>query len=119
MRKEKIVAILLALFLGTLGIHAFYLGNKRHGLTLLMLTLFGPFCALLIGVLIGIIIAATKAATAFIAGEAAGAFAVLFAVISILIPFVWAFVDFIKLCVISDDDFNSKYNKVTIMNISE
>lgn len=109
MRKEKIVAILLALFLGTLGIHAFYLDNKRHGLTLLMLTLFGPFCALLIGVLIGIIIA----------GEAASVFAVLFAVISILIPFVWAFVDFIKLCVISDDDFNSKYNKVTIMNISE
>lgn len=109
MRKEKIVAILLALFLGTLGIHAFYLDNKRHGLTLLMLTLFGPFCALLIGVLIGIIIA----------GEAAAAFAVLFAVISILIPFVWAFVDFIKLCVIPDDDFNSKYNKVTIMNISE
>lgn len=109
MRKEKIVAILLALFLGTLGIHAFYLDNKRHGLTLLMLTLFGPFCALLIGVLIGIIIA----------GEAAAAFAVLFAVISILISFVWAFVDFIKLCVISDDDFNSKYNKVTIMNISE
>ena len=109
MRKEKIVAILLALFLGTLGIHAFYLDDKRHGLTLLLLTLFGPFCALLIGVLIGIIIA----------GEAAAAFAVLFAVISILIPFVWAFVDFIKLCVISDDDFNSKYNKVTIMNISE
>ena len=109
MRKEKIVAILLSLFLGTLGIHAFYLDNKRHGLTLLLLTLFGPFCALLIGVLIGIIIA----------GEAAAAFAVLFAVISILIPFVWAFVDFIKLCVISDDDFNSKYNKVTIMNISE
>ena len=109
MRKEKIVAILLALFLGTLGIHAFYLDNKRHGLTLLMLTLFGPFCALLIGVLIGIIIA----------GEAAAAFAVLFAAILILISFVWAFVDFIKLCVISDDDFNSKYNKVTIMNISE
>ena len=109
MRKEKIVAILLALFLGTLGIHAFYLDNRRHGLTLLLLTLFGPFCALLIGVLIGIIIA----------GEAASVFAVLFAVISILISFVWAFVDFIKLCVISDDDFNSKYNKVTIMNISE
>ena len=109
MGKEKIVAILLALFLGTLGIHAFYLDDKRHGLTLLLLTLFGPFCALLIGVLIGIIIA----------GEAAGAFAVLFAVISIFISFVWAFVDFIKLCVISDDDFNSKYNKVTIMNISE
>lgn len=109
MRKEKIVAILLALFLGTLGIHAFYLDNKRHGLTLLLLTLFGPFCALLIGMLIGIIIA----------GEAASVFAVLFAVISILISFVWAFVDFIKLCVISDDDFNSKYNKVTIMNISE
>ena len=109
MRKEKIVAILLALFLGTLGIHAFYLDNKRHGLTLLLLTLFGPFCALLIGMLIGIIIA----------GEAASVFAVLFAVISIFISVVLAFLDFIKLCVISDDDFNSKYNKVTIMNISE
>ena len=118
MRKEKIVAILLALFLGTLGIHAFYLDNKRHGLTLLMLTLFGPFCALLIGVLIGIIIVIFGVAGEA-AGEAAGAFAVLFAAISIFIPFVWAFVDFIKLCVISDDDFNSKYNKVTIMNISE
>lgn len=112
MRKEKIVAILLALFLGTLGIHAFYLDNKRHGLTLLMLTLFGPFCALLISIIIAILIFGA-------AGEAAAAFAVLFAVISILISFVWAFVDFIKLCVISDDDFNSKYNKVTIMNISE
>ena len=112
MRKEKIVAILLALFLGTLGIHAFYLDNKRHGLTLLMLTLFGPFCALLIGIIIAILILG-------VASEAAGVFAVLFAVISILISFVWAFVDFIKLCVISDDDFNSKYNKVTIMNISE
>lgn len=115
MRKEKIVAILLALFLGTLGIHAFYLDNKRHGLTLLILTLFGPFCALLIGVLIGIIIAI------FDAGM--GAFvAFLFFIIAailILISFVWAFVDFINLCVTSDDDFNSKYNKVTIMNISE
>ena len=116
MRKEKIVAILLALFLGMLGIHAFYLDNKRHGLTLLMLTLIGwiglPVCALLTG---GIITA--------ISSVTAGTFvALLFfiiAVISILISFVWAFVDFIKLCVISDDDFNSKYNKVTIMNISE
>ena len=116
MRKEKIVAILLALFLGMLGIHAFYLDNKRHGLTLLMLTLFGPFCALLIGVLIDIITAGVLMLTTTF--DAAG-FAVFFTAISILISFVWAFVDFIKLCVIPDDDFNSKYNKVTIMNISE
>ena len=116
MRKEKIVTILLALFLGTLGIHAFYLDNKRHGLTLLMLTLIGwiglSVCALLTG---GIITAIFDAGV--------GAFvAFLFFIIAailILISFVWAFVDFIKLCVISDDDFNSKYNKVTIMNISE
>ena len=116
MRKEKIVAILLALFLGALGIHAFYLDNKRHGLTLLILTLTGwiglPVCALLTG---GVITAISSVT----AGTFVALLLFIIAVISFLISFVWAFVDFIKLCVTSDDDFNSKYSKVTIMNISE
>lgn len=116
MRKEKIVAILLALFLGTLGIHAFYLDNKRHGLILLMLTLIGwiglPVRVLLIG---GIITAIFDAG----AGVFVAFLFFIIAAILILISFVWAFVDFINLCVTSDDDFNSKYGKAAIMNISE
>jgi TM2 domain-containing membrane protein YozV len=39
--KSKVVAILLALFLGNLGIHDFYLGNKRNGFIKLGLYLVG------------------------------------------------------------------------------
>lgn len=92
MRKEKIVAILLALFLGALGVHAFYLDDKHHGLTLLVLTLIGWLLAF---VVIGII--------------------------PLIISSVWAFVDFIRLCVMRDDDFNEKYNmpEEKIVDISE
>ncbi len=36
--KDKIVAAILALFLGTLGIHWFYLGDNRKGITYLLVT---------------------------------------------------------------------------------
>jgi hypothetical protein len=39
--KSKIVAALLAFFLGTLGIHSFYMGNKKKGLIQLGLTAIG------------------------------------------------------------------------------
>lgn len=39
--KSKVVAILLALFLGNLGIHDFYLGNKKAGFIKLGLTIIG------------------------------------------------------------------------------
>lgn len=32
MKKDKTIAILLALFLGTFGIHKFYLGQNKQGL---------------------------------------------------------------------------------------
>lgn len=37
--KSKIAAGLLALFLGTLGIHKFYLGYQREGLIMLLVSL--------------------------------------------------------------------------------
>lgn len=93
MRKEKIVAILLALIFGTFGVHAFYLDDKQHGLTLLILTMVGWLLAF---VIIGIV--------------------------PLLVSAIWAFVDFVKLCIMSDDDFNKKYNAgqyETITDISE
>ncbi len=38
---DKLVAGLLALFLGTIGIHKFYLGYNRAGLTMLLVSVFG------------------------------------------------------------------------------
>lgn len=40
-RKEKIVAALLAFFLGGLGIHKFYLGKKNAGIIMLVASLGG------------------------------------------------------------------------------
>lgn len=45
--KSKVAAGLLAIFLGGLGIHKFYLGYTTQGIILLLVTLFGAF--LLIG----------------------------------------------------------------------
>jgi TM2 domain-containing membrane protein YozV len=56
-RKSKLVAGLLALFLGQFGIHWFYLGNNKLGLTQLILFLIGiPLCVIFIGffILIGV-----------------------------------------------------------------
>ena len=39
--KSKLVAGLLGIFLGSLGIHNFYLGNNNRGLTQLLVSLIG------------------------------------------------------------------------------
>lgn len=39
--KSVIVAILLALFFGTLGVHRFYLGQKTVGISMAILTILG------------------------------------------------------------------------------
>ncbi len=50
--KSRLVAALLAIFLGTLGIHNFYLGKNGLGLTQLLLATVGGIltCGLLTGV---------------------------------------------------------------------
>jgi TM2 domain-containing membrane protein YozV len=56
--KEKIAAGLLAIFLGSLGIHKFYLGGKSQktaGIVMLLVSIFGT-CLFFIGpIVIGII----------------------------------------------------------------
>ena len=41
--KSKIAAGLLALFLGTLGIHKFYLGYQKEGVIMLLVSIIGGF----------------------------------------------------------------------------
>ncbi len=41
--KEKLVAGLLAIFLGTLGIHKFYLGYTKAGVIMLLVSIIGAF----------------------------------------------------------------------------
>jgi hypothetical protein len=52
--KSKTVAVLLALFLGGLGIHRFYLGSWGLGLVLLGLTLVGLALAFPLGVILSL-----------------------------------------------------------------
>jgi len=48
--KSKLAAGLLAFFVGTLGIHNFYLGNTQRGVIQLLITIVGGF--LIVGPLI-------------------------------------------------------------------
>lgn len=80
--RNKTVAALFALFLGNLGIHKFYLGEKNAGLTYLICTLVGWLtCWLIIGLL------------------------------PILVVSILAFVDAIKLLLMEPEEFNRLYNR--------
>ena len=37
--KKRLVALLLAFFLGTLGVHRFYVGKKGSGIAMVLLTI--------------------------------------------------------------------------------
>lgn len=73
--KNRIVAALLALFLGALGVHRFYLGRNTSGLVMLLVSVFGI-------ILLGI-------PTAIVA--------------------LIAFVQFVLLLLMSDEEFERRY----------
>ena len=52
---NRLVAGLLALFLGTLGIHKFYLGYNKAGLTMLLVAVFGAVLLLIPTLVIAVI----------------------------------------------------------------
>ena len=55
--KDKVVAILLCLFLGGFGVHNFYLGYTGRGIAQLLILIFSiPLAFLFIGLLLGLII---------------------------------------------------------------
>ena len=53
--KKKIVAILLSLFLGTFGIHRFYLGRAGSGAAMLIMSILGWMTT---GIFVGFILVA-------------------------------------------------------------
>ena len=53
--KDKLVAALLAFFLGGLGVHKFYLGKKGAGITMLVCSLFGAILLFIPTIIVGII----------------------------------------------------------------
>lgn len=74
--KSKLVAGLLALFLGSLGIHNFYLGYNNKGLTQLLVSLVGGiFSCGIATIVIGIwaFVEAIQIFTGNIATDASGA----------------------------------------------
>ena len=79
--KNKIVAAVLAWFLGYLGIHCFYLGQNTKGIIYLAVSGVGIlFCWLIL--------------PAFL----------------LCITGLLAFIDFILILVMSDEEFNRKFN---------
>lgn len=70
--RNKLVAALLAFFLGPLGIHRFYTGRTGSGIVMLVLT-----CTL-----VGLIVSAP-----------------------------WAFIDFIRYLIMSDEEFEVRYRR--------
>lgn len=53
--KNKIVAALLAFFLGSFGVHKFYLGYNGAGLAMLLLSVFGAILLFIPTIIIGLI----------------------------------------------------------------
>jgi TM2 domain-containing membrane protein YozV len=81
-KNNKISAGLLALFIGTLGIHWFYLNETSKGVTYLLLTILGWLT-----------------------------FGLFFGAIIILVISILCLIDGISFLTMSDKDFNKKYNK--------
>lgn len=79
--RNKTVAALMALFLGNLGIHKFYLGKKSAGLAYLLMTLFGWLLSVII---IGLI--------------------------PVFIIIIMSFVDCVSLLLMDENEFDEKYN---------
>jgi TM2 domain-containing membrane protein YozV len=70
--RNKIVAALLAFFLGVFGVHRFYLGRIGSGVVMLLLT-----CTF----------------------------------VGVIITGVWAFIDFLRYLIMSDDEFARRYQQ--------
>jgi TM2 domain-containing membrane protein YozV len=72
--RNKIVAALLAFFIGTLGVHRFYLGRMASAIVMVVLS-----CT----------------------------------IIGLIVTVPWALIDFVRYLVMSDDEFEHRYGRLT------
>jgi TM2 domain-containing membrane protein YozV len=99
--KSKVVAALLAFFLGGFGVHDFYLGNKKAGFIKAGLSLVG--LALYI---IGIVSVTTTATTTV--ATTLPVIAIIGSIILLGVS-IWAFVDFIRILIGSYEPVDGSY----------
>ena len=95
--KSKVVAALLAIFLGSFGIHSFYMGQKKKGFIQLGLSLLG----------IGLIIAGASSYVSGVGQTVPVTFIIGY--LLILGVGIWAFVDFIRILtggLVPEEGFN-------------
>lgn len=86
MEKQRIVAIILALLFGMYGVHWFYLNENNKGIKYLIATLIGlATCFIIIGI------------------------------VPLCVIFALSIIDLFNLAIMSDDQFNEKYNVPTIV----
>ncbi len=88
--KSKIAAALLAFFLGSFGVHSFYMGQKKKGFIQLGLTILG-----IVLMVVGIGAAVTDVAT----GGTTTATTAIIGYLLVLGVSIWAFVDFIRILI--------------------
>ncbi len=90
--KSQLVAALLAFFLGTLGIHNFYLGYKKKGMTQLLISIVGYGMGI-----VGSILIAAGGASLNAGLVAIGSIVSTLGWLVVLGVGIWAFIDFIKI----------------------
>lgn len=104
--KSKITAAVLAFFLGQIGVHSFYLGQKQKGIIHIAL-------AVLAGILYSV--GTAQMASSLIGASAGSAMPtvspmLLLGGLLLAANGIWAFVEFILILVKSDADFAAAYN---------
>ena len=104
MVKSKIVAALLAFFLGAIGVHKFYLGKPQAGLIHIVLGI-GGYILLFIGMFSGF--AGAMAGSGSIGGL--GLLLLVIGLLAVAVNGIICLVETILYLTKSDDDFNRIY----------
>lgn len=99
--QNRLIAALLAFFVGFLGIHWFYIGEKKYGIPLLVYGLISLLVNIIIVIYPGIIIV----------DEYEYLYYNIIIYIILVLPYVISFINGIKFLTMNDDEFCEKYIK--------
>ncbi len=111
--KSRLCAMLLGIFLGNIGVHNFYLGKIGKGLTQVLMTVFG-FVLYFVGfakaavnlITLGEDVSSLSPLNALSSfGPSAGL--LLFGILLLIVPSIWAFVEWIIIATGNGTDKNS------------